>query len=225
MSTEEPYYLAHTARCKLQLAAERPDRDLRFILGHAFTLDKLILRIVEIENENSSDDDSDSEDLAEPRHAEHDQHVYFHSNTKPDTTAKARKRSPPPNQDAHPDGSDSESSDEAYEYDENAEEENDLSLHRYASASAQPQRTIDDVDSISSDEDEPRSPPSIPSEAELELITQGPENEDLVDLYQHVKKCPCHGQHENVPTVTKAWDVPQKEGQQGKRVAVVQIAS
>lgn len=47
------YTLAHTAQCKLKLAANRPDRNLRFVLGHAFTLDNLMLRIVEIENQNA----------------------------------------------------------------------------------------------------------------------------------------------------------------------------
>jgi len=45
------YTLAHTAQCKLKLAADRPDRNLRFVLGHAFILDNLMLRICEIENE------------------------------------------------------------------------------------------------------------------------------------------------------------------------------
>ncbi|RMZ83119.1 hypothetical protein DV738_g1261, partial [Chaetothyriales sp. CBS 135597] len=53
-SQRDTYRIAHTARCKLQLAANRPDRDLRFILGHAFTLDNLLLRIVEIENSRQS---------------------------------------------------------------------------------------------------------------------------------------------------------------------------
>ncbi|KAJ4511730.1 hypothetical protein HRR83_004231 [Exophiala dermatitidis] len=47
------YTLAHTAQCKLKLAANRPDRNLRFVLGHAFTLDNLMLRIVEIENQSA----------------------------------------------------------------------------------------------------------------------------------------------------------------------------
>ncbi|KAK0099488.1 hypothetical protein ONS95_004696 [Cadophora gregata] len=62
MSVRETYKIAHTARCKLQMAADRPDRDLRFILGHAFTLDKLRLRIAEIEVSGSSDSDSEPED-------------------------------------------------------------------------------------------------------------------------------------------------------------------
>src|SRR5437764_15303800 len=54
MLAAETYILAHTARCKLQMAADKPDRNLRFILGHAFTFDKLMCRIVEIENEQDT---------------------------------------------------------------------------------------------------------------------------------------------------------------------------
>ncbi|RMD42765.1 hypothetical protein DV735_g2384, partial [Chaetothyriales sp. CBS 134920] len=62
-SRQDTYRIAHTARCKLQQAANRPDRDLRFILGHAFTLDNLLLRIVEIENSRTkaADDNGDDE--------------------------------------------------------------------------------------------------------------------------------------------------------------------
>ncbi|EXJ64380.1 hypothetical protein A1O7_00716 [Cladophialophora yegresii CBS 114405] len=52
-TTSSTYTLAHTAQCKLKLAANRPDRNLRFVLGHAFTLDNLMLRIVEIENRSA----------------------------------------------------------------------------------------------------------------------------------------------------------------------------
>ncbi|RMZ87188.1 hypothetical protein DV736_g5583, partial [Chaetothyriales sp. CBS 134916] len=57
-SQHETYRIAHTARCKLHMAANRPDRDLRFVLGHAFTLDNLLLRIVEIENSSPSPEES-----------------------------------------------------------------------------------------------------------------------------------------------------------------------
>ncbi|KIW50029.1 hypothetical protein PV05_11653 [Exophiala xenobiotica] len=53
LNTVTTYTLAHTAQCKLKLAANRPDRNLRFVLGHAFTLDNLMLRIVEIENSSA----------------------------------------------------------------------------------------------------------------------------------------------------------------------------
>ena len=53
MNTSTTYTLAHTVQCKLKIAAGRPDRNLRFVLGHAFTLDNLMLRIVEIENKSA----------------------------------------------------------------------------------------------------------------------------------------------------------------------------
>ncbi|KAJ9609156.1 hypothetical protein H2200_006928 [Cladophialophora chaetospira] len=53
LNTNTTYTLAHTVQCKLKLAANRPDRNLRFVLGHAFTLDNLMLRIVEIENKSA----------------------------------------------------------------------------------------------------------------------------------------------------------------------------
>jgi hypothetical protein len=55
LSTKQTYSVAHSAQCKLNLAANRPDRNLRYVLGHAFTLDKVLLRIVEIENESAKD--------------------------------------------------------------------------------------------------------------------------------------------------------------------------
>ena len=55
-SQHETYQIAHTAKCKLHIAANRPDRNLRFVLGHAFTLDNLLLRIVEIENHSAKDE-------------------------------------------------------------------------------------------------------------------------------------------------------------------------
>ena len=48
------YALAHSARCKLALSANRPDRNLRMVLGHAFALDNLLVRIVEIENDSAA---------------------------------------------------------------------------------------------------------------------------------------------------------------------------
>ncbi len=55
-TARETYLIAHSAQCKLNLAANRPDRNLRFVLGHAFTLDKVLLRIVEIENKSAADE-------------------------------------------------------------------------------------------------------------------------------------------------------------------------
>lgn len=75
------YRVAHSARCKLQLAADRPDRNLRFVLGHAFTLDNLLLRIVEIENQGAKDqlDLSKPDEPAPKGESEYQQHDDTHS--------------------------------------------------------------------------------------------------------------------------------------------------
>ncbi|KAE8452642.1 hypothetical protein EG329_013901 [Mollisiaceae sp. DMI_Dod_QoI] len=222
MSAQETYYLAHTARCKLQMAADRPDRNLRFLLGHAFTLDKLLLRVVEIESESSSDDDLGTADDDFDMPTCTAQRVSFRSH-KPASTSPARNRSPPP---AIPlTDSDSDSSDEEDVYEDEEGEDEGLSLQRFESATAKPPRMIADEDGSDEDEDEPKSPPSIPSDVELAEITKGAENEDLTDLYEHVHHCPCHGKKDNAPVVAKAWDIPQKESHQGKRLAVVQVVA
>jgi hypothetical protein len=221
MSAEETYSLAHTARCKLLLAANRPDRNLRFLLGHAVTLDKLMLRLVEIEieSEGSSDDENTNDDLPTITNPGYERRVSFQNNAKPHASVSARNRSPPPGEDAHLDDSDEEYADD----DEEEEDADELSLRRFKPTTAQPPHMVDDEDDESSDEDELASPPTIPTELELQSITAGPQSEELADLYQTVKSCPCHGHREDAPTVVKVWEVPQKPGHEGKRVAVVQL--
>lgn len=50
------YALAHSARCKLNMSAKDPDRNLRMVLGHAFALDNMLVRIVEIEHETAANE-------------------------------------------------------------------------------------------------------------------------------------------------------------------------
>lgn len=211
----ETIRLAHTARCKLQMAADHPDRNLRFILGHAFTLDKIRLRIAEIEIESSDEED----DFQEPT-AGRERRVSFRGNS-PRPAATDRKRSPPPDQFAHLEDTDSDSGDEEEEEDVEEEEDNGLSLRRFESASAKPPQMIDD-DSSSSDEDEPRSPPPM-TEEELKSLTGGDSDTDLAAAYNRVAGCPCHGHHVDAPKVDKVWEVPQKLGEHGGRLAVVQV--
>lgn len=71
VSTVGTYTLAHTAQCKLKLAANRPDRNLRFVLGHAFTLDNLMLRIVEIENKGAKSAFEEGQKVASGHGGEH----------------------------------------------------------------------------------------------------------------------------------------------------------
>ncbi|CZR68045.1 uncharacterized protein PAC_17944 [Phialocephala subalpina] len=223
MSGPETYHLAHTARCKLSMAADRPDRNLRFILGHAFTLDKLMLRLVEIESESSSDDDERAPDDDDDPPTRSAQRVSFRSgHAKP--VSVSRKRSPPP-----PTQPPEENEDEEEYADEGIDEDDEggLSLRRFESASAKPPRMIQDFDGADEDEDadEPKSPPPVPPQAELEAITEGPDDGDLVDLYESVKRCPCHGEGHNSPDVVKAWDIPRKGENHTKRMAVVQVAA
>lgn len=118
ITTKQTYSIAHSAQCKLHIAANRPDRNLRFVLGHAFTLDKVLLRIVEIENYSAKDqfDNSqpspDNDDpmgcgvrigetgsLARPK-----RRISFSNQTKPSditgandsNSRKSREKSPPP---------------------------------------------------------------------------------------------------------------------------------
>lgn len=215
MSATETIQLAHTARCKLQIAADRPDRNLRFILGHAFTLDKLRLRIAEIEMDREDEEEMQDE-LSEPLGAPHgERRVSFrHNAAKPSTTKRAR--SPPP--DEFP-GSDSDSEDEDDDREVDDEDDEGLSLQRFESGSARQPQMVDD-DGEDEDEEELKTPPPM-TEDELRMITGSEGDEELTEAYGHVAGCPCHGEHG--PKASNVWQVPQKPGEHGPRYAVVAV--
>ncbi|KAL2064489.1 hypothetical protein VTL71DRAFT_4983 [Oculimacula yallundae] len=246
MSVRETYKIAHTARCKLQMAADRPDRDLRFILGHAFTLDKLRLRIAEIEVSGSSDSDSEPEDDL-PRAVCDGSHAQ----TKPGEmggrrvsfqTGKAggngngigikgekdRRRSPPPPVQTPVLEEDTESDEDDIEEDVEDEEE-DLGLVRFGSAAAQPPRIVDDeadvetggVEVLEGQEIEALDPKKY-SEEELRKLCEGQSSQELRDAYTGVAGCPCHGKHG--PQIENFWELPQPEGVVGPRLAIMQVA-
>jgi hypothetical protein len=216
MSVMETYRIAHTARCKLQLAADRPDRNLRFILGHAFTLDNLRLQIAQIEE--AMDSESDEEDDIDTHIAPPARLVSFSKSAHGPVSSPGRRRSPPPDKTAghlDPGGLlDGEEEDDD-------EEDGDLRLERFGSATEQLPRMIDDDGE--DEEEEPNSPPDSPSEEELRLVTEGAGNAGLTDMYQRVAGCPCHGHHG--PAAEKVWEIPQKAEGPGLRLAVVQIAA
>ena len=238
MSDDETYALAHTAQCKLRMAADKPDRNLRFILGHAFTFDKLMCRIVEIENERES----------VPKHDDHvstERRVSFRDNSDRPTgplrqeveppmkkgPSGARAPSPPPDPNvAHMDDS-PDSDDYVFEDDEDADDPS-LSLSRTVSASARPPPNLVPSDGDSSDEDEELiTPPPVPSVAVLETIMEEEEEDEmLAGLYEGIRKCRCQNDvDKKAPPVTKVWKVPQQATEmRGKGVkqmwtAVVQI--
>ena len=243
MSVNETYTLAHTAQCKLNMAANKPDRNLRFILGHAFTFDKLMIRIVEIEKEEESMPKSTVIQPTERR-------VSFKDNSdrpsgplrqefKPPTEKGAkggRAPSPPPNPDAaHSNDDDDESSDTDEYVFEDDEDANDpsLSLSKTTSHVAQHPPNLVPSDGDSSDDeddgDSPVSPPPRPSDSVLETIMEEEGDELLAELYESVRGCPCDAGHKKAPPISKAWELPQSEAiQHGKgmkqmRTAVVQV--
>jgi len=216
MSVAETIKIAHTARCKLQLAADRPDRNLRFILGHAFTLDKLRLRIAEIEEEEEEEEEEE-DIIAGPTPAEQ-RRVSFSGKTKQRNNGAEGRRSPPP----PPQLEDDLEEDEDEDLEEDDEEDEGLGLQRFGSAAAQPPRIVGE-ESSSSDEDEEPTNPSMFSEDQLKTITNRQGNEELKDAYKKMYRCSCHG--ENGPAVENFWDMPAAEQQKpGLRRAVVQVS-
>lgn len=220
MSAKEAYTLAHTARCKLQMAADYPDRNLRFILGHAFTLDKLRLRIAEIEMDMEDENDL-ADELSEPLgNSKREPRVSFKNNSARRQPSTNRARSPPP---ADPtDESDGEEEFDGREIDD--EEDEGLSLQRFESGSARQPQMIED-DGEDEGEEELKTPPPMPGEDELRIITGGEGDEKLVESYERLAGCPCHG-HKG-PHATQAWELPQKPDEQGMqhgvRYAVVAV--
>ena len=216
MSISETYRIAHTARCKLQIAADRPDRNLRFMLGHAFTLDNLRLQIAQIEQEMDSESESDEDELDIPSAPSPGVVSFPKSTNRPVTST--RRRSPPSERLEGLSDSDSSHDEDNNDEDEAAGE---LRLERFGSAAGLPPRMIDDEDS--DEEDEPKSPPGTPSQDELRQLTQGRGNDELTDMYQSVAGCPC--QKHSLPTVEKMWDIPQKPEKDAPRLAIVQVAN
>jgi hypothetical protein len=208
------------------MAADRPDRNLRFILGHAFTLDNLRLRIAEIETDPSasiSDSDSDNElptcnaSVGKPRR------VSFQGGSPRPNNVTARPKSPPPDELAHLDDSSSESEDDDAEEDDEFEEE--LSLQRFESATVKAPRMVLDEPEDDEDDDDigPKSPEMAPGEGDLKIITGGEGDAELAEAYNHVNGCPCHGT--KGPGVEKVWEIPGKLGKHGGRIALVQVAA
>jgi hypothetical protein len=229
MSRTQAYTLAHTARCKLQLAADRPDRNLRFILGHAFTLDNLRVRIAEIETDSSASlsDSSDDEDLpacnANVGSVGKPRRVSFQGGSpRPTNLGVGRPKSPPPDELAQLSSSESEDEDDDIEEDDEFEEE--LSLTRFESATAKAPRMVPDDEDDEDDGDlGPKSPEMLPSEGDLKIITGQEGNQELEEAYRSVNGCLCHGKHG--PHVDKVWEIPGQKGENGGRMAVVQIAA
>ncbi|KAF2716879.1 hypothetical protein K431DRAFT_289043 [Polychaeton citri CBS 116435] len=227
MSLTEAYRLAHSAECRLAIAAKRPDRDLRVVVGHLIHYESLRLRIVEIEHNISQSqrasavkfrgagDVSDGSPLQPKR--------------KP-SSGQLGRRSPPPAAVIHSESEsdDTDSDSDSYQ-DEIADGEGDIEnlvLERYPTGSTreldarQPPPLEADQGDDADEEDELPSPED-PDDATLAEITKGECDDGVRDMYDSVTKCPCHGRSD-APEFEKMWALPI--GKDGKTRAVAAIA-
>jgi len=219
VSKTETYTLAHTAQCKLRIAADRPDRNLRFLLGHAFLLDKLTVRIVEIEEEHDLVDQQYVASQAPPIDSE--RRVSFtapghnpSSDQRGRSQERGRRQSSPPPDSRHDYPSDSDSSSDGHMSGDEEDAGLGLSLTRFQSASALPPRTISDEEDDSSEEEteEPVSPPSRYTETTIREIVNGSEDEMLTGLYHSVQGCSCQKNvEEEAPQIDRVWRLPDME--------------
>lgn len=219
MSLKEAYTLAHTAQCRLNLAATRPDRNLRFVVGHLMTYEALRLRIVEIEHDVSKSQRAQAVQFKGTGHVDHRlQH-------KP-STGSFRGRSPPPSAMDGVDGSDGD-----VDLSDGTDEDVDdlLSLTRFPSGAAAPSQPPpdlepDDVDADDDYDDEPVSPDEL-DQVMLEQAVKGEGNETLATIYEGVRKCSCHGATD-APVFERMWELPggQENGKGGRTRMVAQVA-
>ncbi|KAI6713788.1 hypothetical protein JHW43_003728 [Diplocarpon mali] len=245
MSTRDTYRIAHTARCKLRMAADSPDRNLRFILGHAFTLDSLRLRIAEIEVGGSADADSDS-DPAEmegravcpgaapppkqgagtcgPRRVSFQEKSLSWGTSK--ASARRGNRSPPPPPPLDEDtesGGDDDTDDDTDDDAAATDEDEDLGLVRFGSAAAQPPRISDgeevEAEALAGRGGGVEVGAKIYSDSELKALCAGEGDTELAKAYGRIAGCPCHGGEG--PHLEKLWALPQARGALGPRMAVM----
>lgn len=199
MSLPEVYRLAHTAECRLEMAAGKPDRNLRFVVGHLMHYESLRLRIVEIEH-----------DISRSQRA---RAVQFQGagelSKQPSTGQLGRRSPPPPPNDEHIPGLDDEDEDQLSDSEGDDE---DLGLQRFPSGSARPPPLEPDVgDDLDDYDDEPESPEE-PDQAQIEQAMKGQSNEVLAGYYKNIQKCPCHGKTESSENFDRVWNLPPGKG-------------
>ena len=204
--------MAHSAQCRLQMAANRPERNLRFVVGHLMHYESLRLRIVEIEHDISKSERANA--------------VAFkgtgHVTKKPSTGQLGRKSPPPP-----PVVDDSDSSDDgSWSGDEDQDQDAGLTLERFPSGSTHPPRPPPDLmPDLYDDEDDLIEPvsPEEPDQATLEAALAGQADTNMANVYNGIKKCHCHHK-QDAPAFENFWELPATEGQkEGVTRAVAQV--
>lgn len=212
MSLKEAYSLAHSAQCRLNLEASRPDRNLRFVVGHLMHYESVRLRIVEIEHDISRSERASAVKFkGTGHHKDRLQH-------KP-STGDLKRRSPPPVTGHDSDGSSSE------DLDDEVEGVEELILTRFPSGAAQAPRVLPELEPDDEDYEDEMPSPEEPDQATLEQVVKGDSNELLASMYEGVRKCSCH-QKTDAPRIERMWELPAGEpgGKEGVTRAVAQIA-
>lgn len=202
MSLKEAYTLAHTAQCRLNIEASRPDRNLRYVVGHLMHYESLRLRIVEIEH-----------DIYQGRRAQQANidHTLQH---KPSTGKKSSLST-----ETYLD--DSSDSDEYNELIDDEDAGDDLALSRCPSASSRPQPP--DLEPDDSEEDDYDEDFLIdysiqdPGHDTLERTIKGEESELVASMYEGVRRCPCH-RESDAPAFERMWELPTDEAHSKDRV-------
>lgn len=216
MSLPEAYKLAHSAQCRLQMEASAPDRNLRFVVGHLMHYENLRLRIVEMEYAVDKSSRASAVKFQGTGGLE--------VKKKPSTGQLGGRKSPPPPTKAYDPFEDDEiDDDDPWSGGDDEEAGDDLGLQRFPSGTARPPQPPPDLvpDEEASDEedDEPLSPEE-PDEETLQRLLETEGSTDLANMYNGVRKCPCHG-HTDAPSFEKTWELPSKKD--GVTRAVAQI--
>ncbi|GAB1739990.1 hypothetical protein NU219Hw_g4916t1 [Hortaea werneckii] len=229
MSLKEAYSLAHSAQCRLNIEASRPDRNLRFVVGHLMHYESLRLRIVEIEHDISRNQRAKAVQFQERMSGqEGSEGSRLHSQP---STGNLRKQQPlrkspppPPSSSTAQDDEDDDLPDDLLGDDD---EEEGLGLQRFPSGSARPPQPPPDLepdDDEDEDEDDYDPPsPEEPSEAALHFAMRNQPNEQLAQSYSQVRGCPCH--RSQAPAIDRLWELRDgKAAVEGRTRAVVEVA-
>lgn len=199
LTDHQTFALAHSAQCKLHMSARHPDRNLRFLLGHAFLLDKALYRVAEIEETH----DSEAPVANKKEHLVDSKEVLA---TSQQDTAEERVVA---------DGEDDIVPDE--------DAEAGLGLTRFASASEMPPRMVADEGGPEDEDEGPHSPPSLPEDFDVGALIRADASDDLSGLYESVRGCPCHA---GLAEKSKGfWEIKSPSGNDspGKRLAIMQV--
>lgn len=233
----QAYSIAHTAQCKLHMTAKNPDRNLRFMLGHAFLLDKALFRVAEIEDMaeeepevgKSALGDADEQEASESNTIPEGQRgslaggrVAFKGDSTTDLT-KSSEPKPAVSEQENTTTNQPSNDENSPPPDDDDDQEEGLGLTRFVSASQMPPRMVPDE----GDEDEPDeaiSPPTLPADLDVATVVQGPEDEQMGELYELVRSCPCHGAKSEKGK--RFWEVKDNAGtgdRPKKRIAIMEV--